>query len=93
MFYIHIIHSNKEVAYYYLHFLSVFKLAKGRGLGQNFNKIFHDYLKEKNTYVFTTEEKYLNGKKDKILHVVDENYKFKFLDDKIENAGQYGVCH
>ena len=32
-------------------------------------------------------------KKNKILHVVDENYKFKFLDDKIENAGQYGVCH
>ena len=60
---IDIIHSSAEVMHYHFDFLPVFKYAKTRGLGENFGRIFYCYLKENDNAVFTTEEKYGEGKK------------------------------
>ena len=79
-FTIDIIHSSVEVIHYYFDFLPVFKYAKARGLGENFGRIFCSYLKENDTDVFTTEEKFGEGKKDKIIYVVNKYSEFKFLD-------------
>ena len=51
----------------------MFNFAKTRVLGQNFNQIFYDFLHENDTQVFTTEDKFKAGKKDKILYVVKKN--------------------
>lgn len=73
--------------------MPVFKFAKEHSLGQNFHEIFYNYLEQNDTNVFTTEEKYFNGKKDNITYVVDWESKFRFLDDEISNTGKYCVDH
>ena len=82
-FTIDIIHSSVEVIHYHFDFLLVFKYAKARGLGENFGRILYSYLKENNTDVFTTGEKYGEGKKDKIIYVVNKYSEFKFLGSRV----------
>ena len=60
-----------------------FKYAKARGLGENFGRIIYSYLKENDTDVFTTQEKYGEGKKDKIVYVVNKYSEFKFLGSRV----------
>ena len=89
---IDIIHSSVEVIHYCFDFLPVFKYAKARGLGENFGQIFYSYLKENDTHVFTTEEKYGEGKKDKIIYVVNKYREFKFLGSRVvPSQGPYGI--
>ena len=82
-FSIDIIHSSMEVIHYHFDLLSIFKYAKARGLGENFARIFYSYLKENDTDVFTTEEKYGEGKKDEIIYVANKYSEFKFLGSRI----------
>ena len=70
IFTIHIIHSNESATYYKFDFLPVLIFAKTRGVGQNFNQIFHNFLHENDTQVFTREDKFKARKKEKILYVV-----------------------
>ena len=91
-FTIDIIHSSVEVIHYHFDFLPIFKYAKARGLGENFGRIFYSYLKENDTDVFTTEEKYGEGKKDKIIYVVNKYSEFKFLGSRVvPYQGPYGI--
>ena len=48
---------------------------------------------ENDTDVFTTEEKYLNGKREKILYILNKEKNFSFLDKEIQNPGTYDVYH
>lgn len=54
---------------------------------------FYEYLEKNETDVFTIEEKYSNGKTEKILYVVDKDKKFRFLDEEIKNPGIYSIYH
>ena len=91
-FTIDIIHSSVEVIRYHFDFLPVFKYAKARGLGENFGRIFYSYLKENDTDVFTTEEKYGEGKNYKITYVVNKYSEFKFLGSQVvPYQGPYGI--
>ena len=63
-----------------------------RGLGENFGRVFYSYLKENNSDVFATEEKYGGCKKDKIIYVVNKYNEFKFLGSRLApSQGPYGV--
>ena len=62
LFLIHILHSNDEQTYYNFDFLRAFKFAKETGLGQNFNEIFYNSLKQNDTNLFTREENSNPGK-------------------------------
>ena len=91
-FSIDIIHSSAEATHYHFDFLPVFKYAKVRGLGENFGRVFYSYLKENNTDVFATEEKYGGCKKDKIIYVVNKYNEFKFLGSRVApSQGPYRV--
>ena len=72
-----------EVIHYHFDFLPVFKYAIARGLGENFGRISYNYLKENDTDVFTNEKKYFEGKKDKIIYVVNKYSDFKFLGSRV----------
>ena len=91
--FLHILHSNEDKTYYNFHFLRVFKYAKEHEIGQSFEDKFYTYLVENNTDVFTTDARYLNGKKEKILYILDKEKIFRFLDKKIQNPGTYGAYH
>ena len=82
-FSIDIIHSSVKVIQYRGDFLPVFKYEKARCLGENFGRIFKSCLKENNTDIFTIEEKYSEGKKDKIIFVVNKYSEFKFLGSRV----------
>ena len=69
IYFLHILHSNEDKTFYNFDFLPVFKYAKEHGKGQPSEDIFYTYLEENDTDVFTIEGKYLNGKKEKILHM------------------------
>ena len=71
----------------------VFKYAKEHEIGQSFEDKFYTYLVENNTDFFTTDERYLNGKKEKILYILDKEKNLRFLDKKIQNPGTYGAYH
>ena len=91
-FSIDIIHSSAEAPHYHCDFLPVFKYAKARGLGENFGRVFHSYLKENDIDIFITEKKYGGGKKDKIIYVVRKYNKFKFLGSQVVPSQRpYGV--
>ena len=75
IFTLHIAHSDKckydkNVTYYKFDFLPLFIFSKTKGVGQNFNQMFYNFLHENDKQVFTTEDKFEGGKKDKILYVV-----------------------
>lgn len=93
IFFLHIIHSNEEGTYYSFDFLPVFKYGREHGIGHSFDYTFYEYLEKNKTDVFTIEEKYSNGKTEKILYVVDKDKKFRFLDEEIKNPGIYGIYH
>ena len=93
LFFLHILHSNEKKTYYNFDFLPVFKYDKEHGIGQSFEDAFYTYLEENDSDVFTTEEKYLNGKKEKIFYILDKEKSFRFLDKEIQNPGTYGVYH
>ena len=98
IFTLHIVYSDKHiydknVTYYKFDFLPVFIFAKTRGVGQNFNQIFHNFLHENDTQVFTTEDKFEAGNKDKILFDVKKNDSFDFCIDHIADAGNHGIYH
>ena len=70
-FFLYVLHSNEDKTYYNFDFLPVFKYAKEHGIRQTFEDTFYSYLEENDTDVFTTEEKYLNGKREKILYILN----------------------
>ena len=49
---------DKNVTYYKFDFLPVFIFVKTRGVGQNFNQLFYNFLHENDTQVFTTEDQF-----------------------------------
>ena len=81
IFTLHIVHCDKpiydeSITCCKFDFLPIFIFAKTRGVRQNFNQIFYNFLHENDTEVFTTEDKPKAGKKDKILYVVKNNGTF-----------------
>ena len=93
IFKVHIIHSNNAGTRYFFDFLSVFKFAKERGVGETFKNIIYSYLSQNETEVFTTEQKFSNGYKKNICYIVNNQGQFKFLGKNIEDPGPYGVYH
>ena len=60
--------------------------------------MFYNFLHENNTQVFTTEDKFKAGKKDKILYLVKKKTKkkngmFTSYINQIEDAGDCGIYH
>ena len=82
IFTLHIIHSNESTTYYKFDFLPVLIFVKTRGVGQNFNQIFHNFLHENDTQVFTTEDKFKARKKEKILSVVKKTVRLLLIQTK-----------
>ena len=93
IFFLHILHRNEDKTYYSFDFLPIFNYTKEYEIGQSFEDTFYTYLDENGTDVFTTEAKYLNGEKKKILYILDKEKNFRFLDKEFQKPGIYGAYH
>ena len=62
-------------------------------LSETFKDIFYSYLSQKETEVFTTEEKFSYRYQKNICYTVKYQGQFKFLGKDIKYPGSYGVYH